>query len=57
MEPGFYDVTLTVTDENGSTNTDAMLLTVFGCDLTGLYTQDQLDQAVAVAEAAKDQIK
>ena len=47
---GFYDVILTVTDTEGITATDTMFFTA-----TGLaYTQSDLDQAVAAAEAVKD---
>ncbi len=37
LEPGFYDVTLTVTDNQGLSNTDTMLLSAMGinCDFNG----------------------
>jgi len=57
LAPGFYDVTLIVADNDGATDTDAMLLAVSGESSTEcLYTQEDLDQAVADAEAAKDLI-
>ncbi len=37
LQPGFYDVTLTVTDNQGLTNTDTMLFSAMGinCDFNG----------------------
>jgi len=63
LEPGFYDVMLTVTDDDPEalTDTDTMVLAVAGGqDASGLYTQAQVDQmvaeAVAEVEAAKDAV-
>ncbi len=48
----FYEVTLTVTDDEGGTAKDNMLLAAYGL----AFTPDELDQAVSEAEAAKDVI-
>jgi PKD repeat protein len=45
----FYDVQLVVTDDDGLTSTDTMVLAV-----SGPLCQTQIDRAVAEAEAAKD---
>jgi uncharacterized coiled-coil protein SlyX len=61
LEPGFYDVTLTVTDDDPEalTDTDTMVLAVAeGPDASGLYTPAEVNQmvaeAVAEVEAGKD---
>lgn len=52
LAPGFYDVTLTVTDDYGATDTDAMILAVAGeCSSEGLYTLEELEQYAAQAVA------
>jgi len=67
---GFYSVTLTVTDDEGGTNKDTMLLAAYGPAYTpaeydqmvadkdavidSMYTQTQVDQVVADAVAVKD---
>ena len=63
LEPGFYDVTLTVTDDDPEalTDTDTMVLAVAGGqDASGYYTPAEVDQmvteAVAEVEAAKDAV-
>lgn len=50
LEPGFYDVTLTVTDTAGFSDTDTMMFSATGV----AYTQEELSQAVATAEEAKN---
>jgi hypothetical protein len=52
IEPGFYDVTLTVTDDGSSVGSDVMFFSATG----SAFTQEQLDQAVSDAEAVKDAI-
>ena len=52
LNPGFYDTILTVTDNDGAVSVDNMIFSAAGI----AFTQQQLDQAVADAEAAKDLI-
>ncbi len=52
LQPGFYNVTLTVTDSGGFSNTDTMIFAATGT----AYTQTELDNAVANAKVAADAV-
>lgn len=52
LQPGYYDVTLTVVDDDGASGEDMMLLAASGeCDTADLYTQEEVDQSIAAAVA------
>jgi len=53
LKPGFYDVILTVIDDSGKTYTDTKVLVATGAS-AGIYTQEQLNQAVATERAKWD---
>lgn len=60
LQAGFYDVTLTVKDNTGTSGTAHMTLVVVPLDVinairSGWFNQEQLNQAVNNAEAVKDE--